>query len=271
MSSKKTKRTPSILLAIFSVAVIPALLLAACGKATPVTTPPPPPPTTAPQIEGKALYTAKCAVCHGPNAEGTAAGPPIAGHSLSAVKMQVRNPMGNMPAFSPAQLGDSDLNEIAEFIASLGMAKAPVPEWEKQTTETMHHWMALLAIKGGDAADARHHLQDALTLIQEPVKKTEMEKALNMMAQGNMHDAEHEIEEMAGAESPSGITRQRFHLILAQRDVEAENATGVKHHLDHFIVKATEAEKRIAQEALELVEKGDFHEAEHEIEELLNM
>lgn len=38
-----------------------------------------------------------------------------------------------------------------------------------------------------------------------------------------------------------------------------------------MVVKATETEREIAQEALELVEKGDLHEAEHEIEEFLNM
>ena len=96
-----------------------------------------------------------------------------------------------------------------------------------------------------------------------------MEKALNLIAQGKAHDAEHEIEEMAGAESPSGVTMQRFHLILVQRANEAKDAAEVKHHLDHFLIKATEKEKGIAREALELVEKGDFHEAEHEIEELL--
>lgn len=255
---------------LFSVTMILTLLLAACGKATPPP-PPPPPPVATPEIEGKNLYTQKCAACHGPAGEGTQIGPVIAGHSVSAIKSQVRNPVGTMPAFPPAQLSDSELNKIAEFVASLGEVTAPVQDWEKETTETMHHWMALLAIKGDDAEDAKHHLQDALAFIKEPAKKAEMEKALDLIAQGKIHDAEHEIEEMAGAESPSGITRQRFHLILAQRGIEDESATEVKHHLDHFMVNATEAEKKIAREALELVEKGDFHEAEHEIEELLEM
>ncbi|MBI4285577.1 MAG: cytochrome c [Chloroflexi bacterium] len=228
-----------------------------------------PPPATVAASEGNVIYNQRCAICHGPNAEGTAVGPAIAGHSMAAVKTQVRNPMGTMMAFPVSQLTDHDLKELAEFIASLAPAKMPVQEWEKATSETIHHWMALLAIKDGDAKDARHHLEDVITFVKEPMHKTEVNKALNMMAQGNIHDAEHEIEEMAGSESPSGITKQRFHVLLAQRGNEAENAAEAKHHLEHFMVKATDVQKKIAEEALELIEKGDFHEAEHEIEELM--
>lgn len=210
MTSEKTKNPFPYSPGLFPITVILIPSLAACGQATPAplapSSPPPSSPTAAPQIEGKDIYTQKCAVCHGPNAEGTATAPAIAGHSMSATMTQMRNPIGTMPAFPSGQLSDQEANEIAEFIASLGKAEAPVQEWEKQTTETMHHWMALLAIKGDDVRDAEHHLQDALTFIKEAEKKTEMEKALDLIARGNMHDAEHEIEEMAGSESPSGIS-----------------------------------------------------------------
>lgn len=275
MNSEKIKGLSPVLVVFFSVAVILILLLVACSQATPASSPssstPAPSTEVTPQIKGKDIYTQKCAVCHGPDADGTSAAPAVAGHSISTTKTQVRNPMGTMPAFSPDQLSDEELDEIAEFISGMGMAKVPIQDWEKQTTEAIHDWMALIAIKDGDAADAKHHLQDALAFIKEPMHKTETEKALNLIAQGNMHDAEHEIEEMAGAESPSGITMRRFHLLLAQRSVEAENATEVKHHLEHFLVKATADEEGIVQEALELIEKDDFHEAAHEIEELLGM
>lgn len=254
-----------------------AVFLGACARPTPsptpvarpTPTPLPLPPTPTAVSEGKMLYDKNCAVCHGPSAEGTATAPAIAGHSMAAMMTQVRNPMGNMPAFPPAQLSNHDLEELAEYIAGLGPARAPVKEWEKAAPETMHHWMALLAIQSNDPQDATHHLRDALTFIQEPKHKAEMEKALKLIAEGNLHDAEHEIEEMAGAMSPSGVTMQRFHLVLAQRWVEAKDAARVKHHLEHFTVRAPEKEKKIAHEALELVEKGDFHGAEHEIEELL--
>lgn len=219
--------------------------------------------------EGQAAYAKGCAVCHGQEGEGTTLAPMVAGHSISAVKIQVRKPMGTMPSFSQAQLSDAELDEVAAFLSSLGEAEASVQDWEKAAPETMHYWLALLAIKTGDAQNAKHHLEDVLGFIREPVQRTKMEEALGMMGKGNMHDAEHEIEEMAGSESPAGISVQRFHLTLAMSGVEAENANEVKHHLDHFMAKATEEQKEIVKEALEKIEMNDFHEAEHEIEELM--
>lgn len=242
------------------------LLLAACARATPT---PPLKPTAPPVSDGQTLYNQKCASCHGPQGEGTALAPAVSGHGVSATKMQVRNPMGTMPAFTSAMLSEPDLNKIAEYIISLGPVKSPLLEWEKSTTETIHLWMSLLAIKGDDAQDALHHLEQAQTFIKAPVHAKEIKEAIDLIKQDKAHDAEHEIEEMAGAEAPSGITMKRFHLLLVQRDLAAENAASVKHHLEKFIAIATEKEKEIAREALELVEKGDFHEAEHEVEELL--
>lgn len=252
------------------------LLPSACAR-RPVSPPPSPAPVTEPELaptvtevaEGKTLYVQKCAACHGASGEGTTVAPKVAGHSAQAVKLQVRNPVGTMPAFPQAQLGDADLGEIAAFIASLEPAKAPVMEWEKTAHETMHLWMALLSIKMNDPADAQHHLQDSLALIKEPVNKTKIEEALGLLKQGKLHEAEHEIEEIAGSESPSGVTMQRFHLVLAKHGVDNKDAGVAKHHLEHFLTKATEQQKVIAGKALQLIAEGNFHGAEHEVEALL--
>lgn len=253
------------------------------GPSSPSVTPMPPaakplptpmmtmPPMAAVAADGKPAFTKFCAICHGPNGEGTAMAPKVAGHSASGVKIQARSPVGKMPAFTVAQLSNSDLDNIAAFIASLGPAKAPVQDWEKAAPEIMHHWMALLSIKAGDVQDAKHHLQDALAFIKEPQHKAKMEKTIDLLNKGDLHEAEHEIEEMAGSESPSGITLARFHLVLASRSLEDKDAARAKHHLDHFIVMASGGDKVKAQEAMELAGKGDFHGAAHEIEEIMGM
>ncbi len=196
-------------------------------------------------------------------------GPKVAGHAASPTRTQVRSPMGKMPAFSKAQLGDADLDKVANFLAGLAPGGARVVDWEKASTENIHHWMALLAIKFNDVPDVQHHLRDAITFIKDPKKLAEVNKALDLLGKGNAHDAEHEIEELAGTESPSGITRQRLHLVVALRAIEAKNAKEANHHLEHFKTKATAKEMPVVTKALELVAKNDFHEAEHEVEELL--
>jgi hypothetical protein len=74
---------------------------------------------------------------------------------------------------------------------------------------------------------------------------------------------------MAGSESPSGISMQRFHLELTRKAIKAKDLSSIKHHMEHYMDKATEKQKSIARELLENVGKGDFHEAEHELEELI--
>jgi mono/diheme cytochrome c family protein len=91
-------------------------------EAAPASTPTRLKPTAAGDVaKGKALYASKgCAICHGPKGQGTAAAPPLnEGHSPEEVKAQVRNPKGKMPAFSPSQISDAELEDLAAFVASL--------------------------------------------------------------------------------------------------------------------------------------------------------
>lgn len=229
------------------------------------------PPAGVIEDSGGVLYSNSCAACHGPAGEGTAIGPRVAGHSASAVKLQVRNPLGTMPSFSESQISDEELESIAVFIESLGEPGAPAGEWEKAAPETIHLWMALVAASTDDATDARHHIEDALTFIQDPDKKAELEEALELIEQGNLHDAAHEIEHLAGSEPPPGIVLQQFHLVLASHSLEEGDNATARHHLEHFMAAATGEEKTIARQAIELAERGEFHEAEHEIEELLEV
>lgn len=219
--------------------------------------------------EGKAMYTKSCAACHGPNGEGTSFAPKVAGHGVSGTKVQARNPIGSMPAFTQAQLSDADLDKVAGFLLSLGPATGAALEWEKAAPETIHHWMAMVAIKGNDVPEARLHLEEALAFVKEPRKKSEMEKALDFLAKGDLHAAEDEIEEMAGSDSPSGIAIQRFHLALVQQAIDGGDATQARRHLERFALKATEKQKALVEEALEKIAANDLHGAEHEVEELL--
>ncbi len=90
------------------------------GPAAPETAPPPAAIDTAAVGAGERLFMDRgCAACHGPQAGGTEAAPPIAGKTQFATREQVRNPHRRMPRFTPEQLSDADLESIADFLTGL--------------------------------------------------------------------------------------------------------------------------------------------------------
>ncbi|MFM6968191.1 MAG: c-type cytochrome [Microbacteriaceae bacterium] len=81
---------------------------------------------SAAQVEnGKALFAANCASCHGLNAEGTKAGPSLIGVGSLAVEFQVgtgRMPMagsGPQAEKKPVQFSQGDIDAMAAWVASL--------------------------------------------------------------------------------------------------------------------------------------------------------
>jgi ubiquinol-cytochrome c reductase cytochrome c subunit len=80
--------------------------------------------------EGKRLFQANCATCHGPNAEGTAEVPSLVGVGAAAVDFQVstgRMPMqmnGPQAAEKPRQMDEEQTAQLAAYVASLGAGPA---------------------------------------------------------------------------------------------------------------------------------------------------
>jgi mono/diheme cytochrome c family protein len=71
---------------------------------------------------GKTVYnSAGCRRCHGLSAEGGTEGPPLVPDPkpLREFMQYVRSPQGEMPAFSPADLADSDLEDIYAYLKTL--------------------------------------------------------------------------------------------------------------------------------------------------------
>lgn len=80
--------------------------------------------------EGKKLFAANCATCHGFNADGTAEGPSLVGVGAAAVDFQVgtgRMPMqmqGPQAQEKPPQFTDEQVKQLAYYVASLGPGPA---------------------------------------------------------------------------------------------------------------------------------------------------
>ncbi len=273
-------------LAIPGLALLVIAGLSGCGAAAtptplpPTSTPLPPtapptatpvPPTATPALEpaaeGKAIFAQQgCAACHGEEAEGTDIAPSLPGHSRDAVIRAVRNPRGTMPSYDPDQLSDAELEQIVAFIASLGPVRE-APALEASVVESAHLQMALAAVEMDDAGDATHHIQDLLRVAGEEAREAG-EAILVLLQAGELHDAEHEIEELVEP-APSAEALAKLHLQASLTAVQSDDTADARHHLQHFVDAAAPNEQATAQAALEWLEKGDLHEAAHEIEELL--
>jgi ubiquinol-cytochrome c reductase cytochrome c subunit len=88
-------------------------------------------PTADSVSQGRALFLANCATCHGLNAQGTAAGPTLVGVGAAAVDFQVGT--GRMPLTNPGvqaerqkeiKFSEDEIAALAAYVASLAPGPA---------------------------------------------------------------------------------------------------------------------------------------------------
>src|SRR5215207_3238982 len=255
---------------------------AGCGGGGDEAEPPPTGTQTTPQptetetavvgmAEGRKLYlSAGCASCHGQNAEGTGLGPALPGHSEEQVIQQVRSPLDEMPAYSETQLSDEDLHEMAEYIAGLAPGEMHVEPVSLSNPTATHHWMAISAIKAGDVEDALHHVGHVIEAVEGEHLEA-MEEARDLLRAGDLHEAEHPIEEMLAGRARPDLTLEEIHLRLALTVLERGDASDARHHLNHFLETARGEERERARQVLAALRAGDLHEALDGVQELLGL
>lgn len=270
-------------LGVVSLLLAGLLLLAACGGAEEIPPAPAPAPVTpapapvtlapapvTPAVTGSQLYVEKgCAVCHGQNAEGTSIAPSLPGHNAGQVKGQVRNPLGTMPRSSPEQISDDELEKIIDFIENLAPIEEHVEPVAMEDALIMHHWMALSALEADNPDEAEHHVSHIIELVTDAEHKAEMEAILEAIQAGDYHDASHETEEMLVTKAQPELAMKTMHLQLALASIGREDGENASHHIEHFIDMATGHDAEHAQEVIDLLEQGNFHDAEHEVGEMM--
>ena len=169
---------------------------------------------------GREVYlNAGCSACHGLNAEGTDVGPSVAGHTAQQVHQQVRSPLAQMPAYSEAQLSEEDLDQVAGYLAALESMEEHAEPVKLSDVLAIHHWMAISAITAGDPNDALHHVGHIIERVKGEHLET-MEKARALLRQGDLHEAEHLIEEMLAGKAKPELTLAELNLRLALTAVD---------------------------------------------------
>ena len=260
---------------------LPTLMLiaVACGAAATPTAVPAPAPTSASassspialEAHGAQLFVEKgCAACHGQNGEGSAIAPALPGHTAEQVRRQVRNPIGLMPKFGPERLNDEELEELIEFITGLKSDGHGEPlDLSMDDLSTMHHWMAMLALKAEGVVEAKHHVKHIIELVENSAHRHQMENVLNALDENRLHDAEHSIEGMLAGTAEPELSLGELHLQMVLSALAVRDAEDAEHHLDHFIQEAEPSQVDLAGEARDDLNAGELHEAEDLVEGLI--
>jgi mono/diheme cytochrome c family protein len=220
---------------------------------------------------GREVYLAAgCGACHGQNAEGTDVAPPLAGHTAEQVHQQVRNPLAQMPAYPVEQLPDGDLEAIAGYIAGLEPMEEHVEPVKLSEALAIHHWMAISAIAVGDRGDALHHVGHIIEAVRGEHREA-MEEARRHLRAGELHEAEHLIEEMLAGKAKPELSRERLSLRLALTAVDLRDRAEATHQMRHFLELARGTDRQKGEAVLTHLREGDLHGAEHGIADLLGI
>ena len=177
--------------------VLAGLVLAACGASGPSQA------VSDPLAQGKTKFDVLCASCHGEDGTGSGSAPSIFGHDSEEIRMQVRNPEGNMPSFSSTLLSDSDLEVLVQYALSLSAereeAHADIIPGEEEKAHLMAAYEAINDSPELDSEAAINHLEQAIALATDEAASMYAE-IVNYIELGNAHDANHELQELLGME-----------------------------------------------------------------------
>lgn len=253
------------------------LLIAACGgdggtpQAPPISTEAPTAtaPST-PKSEGERLFIANgCGACHGAQGEGSPIAPALAGHTGGQVKRQARAPLGQMPVFPPSKISNEELDQIAAYVESLEGDHVHMRVADPGKSLSQHHWMTLFALEDNSASEAVHHIEHIIAQVTGQ-HLSQMEQANDEIAEGNIHDAIHIIENMLAGVQVADLTPSEMHAGLARSSVLIDDIDGALHHLDHFMERMSgdQAAADLVAEIRDLLESGNISDAAHELEEL---
>ncbi len=146
-----------------------------------------------------------CLSCHGANYEGRT-GPMLAGLPEDEIKAAVRNGFPEaaipMPAYSPQQLSDEDLDLLAQFLSQLTLEDigVEIPEAVRKHLE-----LAWQALEQEDKAAVETHLKAALEALPEEGNqglKVSLEDLVEDLEEPNWKEAlEHHLVVLVGAEA----------------------------------------------------------------------
>jgi hypothetical protein len=122
----------------------------------------------------------------------------------------------------------------------------------------------------GDGGDALHHVGHIIEAVKGEHREA-MEEARRLLRAGELHEAEHLIEEMLAGKAEPELSRERLSLRLALTAVDQRDREEAIHQIRHFLELAKGADRQKGEAVLAHLREGDLHDAEHGIASLLGI
>ena len=220
----------------------------------------------------EAFVSHGCSACHGVDARGTQIAPALPGHTGLQVRRQTRGPIGFMPVFGRNELSSEELDDIVAFVTSLGGAHVHGDDPGASPAEEVmsHHLMAITAFEGDNIAEALHHIEHVIGLV-EGEHLGLMQEALAKTQAGETHEAQHMIEAMMADVAPPGETLDRLHLKLALSALRVGELDESVHHLEHAATLMNGDRPENLSHILDELRESQPHHAEELLSEALGL
>jgi mono/diheme cytochrome c family protein len=214
-----------------------------------------------------------CAACHGANGEG-GVGPALAGHTTEQVIRQARRPLNVMPLFTSEELSDGELELVAAFIGELEMEEmghqahdeGAEGQVDPRDEITMHHWMALSALRAGNGDAAVAHIAGIIDAVGGEHEAAMLE-ASEAIESGDFARGEALVLEMLAGFVPE-LTDQQILVRLALQALAVDDTEEAIADLEAAIESADAEHVDELEAAIESLREGHVDEAQELLEPL---
>jgi hypothetical protein len=147
-----------------------------------------------------------------------------------------------MPNFPPDSISAEELDALVAYILTIETFDIVLFEGERLQPEigeevVMRHWMTLTALEVSDVEVAREQIERIMEVV-ESTHLQQMETILELLDDGEIHEAQHIVESMLADISDLDEAEGLVHLRLLLSAIRAEDTDEAEHQLGHYATSA---------------------------------
>ena len=177
-----------------------------------------------------------------------------------------------MPVFPPSKVSDRELDEIAQYVTSLGNRPAFALVDVPREDSFQLHWMALFSLADDFAEEASQHVGAIIELVTGP-HRAQMIQIRTEIQTGNYHTAVHSLEGMLPRIGAGDLSYLGIYLGLARNAGSNGDIQTATHYLEHASDSLCCANEAIVMKITKIqdqLEIGNIANVVRGIEELID-